>query len=165
MKLGLLLYAIVFFLGSTTLYSQTKIAIYDRTMVTQSTAYYSIHLLDTAPKTLKALKNLNDKIEQTMQKFLVEEESIVLQELQTQLRAYESKRATIKKVMRGYRYKNNKKGLLSQFIQEQYKEQYDVIIPRKFIYDNYGKVIINGEKTDITEQIIQDLKTKMELIH
>jgi organic radical activating enzyme len=145
--------------------THSTIATYDRAIVTQSNAYYNIYLLGGDPKTMKALQELNQKIEEVLQKILTEEDATLLQELQNRLRSYEKKKNTVKKVLKTKQYKKNK-GLLDQFISDQYKGQYHVIIPRKFLYGGnyYGKVIVNGEKIDITEKVISDLEQAIQRV-
>lgn len=162
-----LLLALLF---STTLYglddNRTKISVatYDRTIITQSSVYYSLYLLSADPKTLKALQELNTKIDAVLQKMLVEEEPTVVNELQSKLRSYEKKKRTVKKVLKAKQNKQDK-GLLDRFINKHYSNSYGVIIPSKFLYDSYyGKVILNTPKVDITETIIADLEKAVEAI-
>jgi len=168
MKVRSLFYLLALVLLSSNILNaqeQSRIATYDYNSVIKSSVYKNIYLLDMKPEVIKSIKNLNQQIDNTLQKFYTEDNLTVLQDLQKQLKTYEDKKRIITRVIHSKRYKNNKQELLNEFIQEYYSQEYDVIIPRKFLYDNYGKVIVNSQKVDITEQIIKDIAHKVEDIY
>jgi len=152
---------------STTLYALedskvSRIATYDRGVVTQSSVYYNIYLLSIDSKSRDILSALNQKIKETLQKLLVTEDTMLLGELQKSLKVYKKKKATVKKVLQSNRYQKQK-AALDRFIESHYSKEYDVIIPNKLLYESYnGKVVLNVDKVDITERIIADIEKEIE---